>query len=174
MQEPIDFESEQFLRELEEKQKVRANKIEGVRTVLVVLSSRMMAFDRAALTQKIQSTYPQAAIFFRSTCGDHIGVPSPDRVDLLLDLSGPKERQGFFFSRKLKRIARVSVGRKKGYDRVFEETEAFYEKDFLSREREAQQGVLALAGIPIFPTGDTHPDRGKLTPLELPPLRKVQ
>lgn len=167
----IDPESERSLRELQDKEKIRSQKIDGAKTILIVLSSRAMALDRASLTQKVMTVYPQAAVFFRTTQGKPIGVPSPSQVDLLINFAGPRERQGFFFSRKLKKMGVVTVGRKKGYQRVFQEPERFDSIDMLARERIAQREVLALAGVPLFPSGDALPDRGKLTPLDLPPLR---
>lgn len=167
----IDPESERSLRELQDKEKIRTNKIAGVKTILIVLSSRAMALDRASLTQKVMTVYPQAAVFFRTTQGKPIGVPSPSQVDLLINFAGPKERQGFFFSRKLKGMGVVTVGRKTGYQRMFHEPENFQSLDMLARERIAQREVLALAGVPLFPSGDVLPDRGKLAALDLPPLR---
>ena len=45
--------------------------------------------------------------------------------------------------------------------------------DLLDRERVVQKHVLELAGIAFVQAGDTPPDRGKITPLELPPLARA-
>src|SRR5438045_3910346 len=85
----VDQDTEDSLHLLETAESFKANRIQGVRTVLVVLSSAAMVFDTEALRQKIILAYPDTAIFFRSTNGKALGVSSPRKVDLLIDLTGP-------------------------------------------------------------------------------------
>jgi hypothetical protein len=174
----IDPESKAFFEKMAEYEKVRANKVNGVKSVLVVMSSRGMVFDIESLKQKILLSYPEAAVFFRTTLGKPIGPIPPEHVDLLVDFTGPGQRQGLFYARKLRKLARTAVGRnagffrKKLYDRVFDEKAqaASLPVDQLKRERIVQRFVLEMAGVAFVPMGDVPPDRGKVTPLELPPL----
>jgi hypothetical protein len=176
-----DPESNHFLARMAELEKTKGNRVPGVRTVLLVLSSAGLVFDIEALRQKVLLSYPDAAVFFLTTLGKPIGLSAPGHVDLLIDFTGPRQRQGLFFSRKLRRAARVTVGRnaglfrKKIYDRVFDEKAqaSSLPKEVLERERQVQKEVLALAGVAYVPAGDALPDRGKLTPMELPPFAKL-
>lgn len=176
-----DPESTLFLARMAEQEKTKGNRIPGARTVLIVLSSAGMVFDVESLRQKVLLSYPDAAVFFLTTQGKPIGSLPPAHVDLLIDFTGPGQRQGLLFSRKLRRMARVTVGRnaglfrKKIYDRVFDEKAKVRELDreTLSRERQVQKEVLALAGVAFVPAGDTPPDRGKITPMDLPPFLKL-
>jgi hypothetical protein len=176
----MDPESKAFFEKMAEYQKVRANKVNGVKTVLIVISARGMVFDIESLRQKVLLSYPEAAVFFRTTLGKPIGALAPERVDLLIDFTGPRQRQGLFYARKLRKMARVAVGRnaglfrKKLYDRVYDEKAqlASLPVDLLKRERIVQRFVLEMAGVAFVPMGDVPPDRGKITPLELPPLAR--
>ena len=176
-----DPESEHFLQLMAEQQLVRANIVPGVRTVLVVISSKGMVFDLESLRQKISLAYPEAAIFFQTVLGKPLGPSSPNKVDLLIDFTGPGQRQWIFRARKLRSLARVAVGRNAGffrksiYNKVFDDKALPVEKplDVLSRERKVQREVLRLAGVAFVQAGDTPPDRGKVTPLELPPMLKL-
>ena len=140
-----------------------------------------MVFDVEALRQKVLLSYPDAAVFFLTTLGKPIGSPPPAHVDLLVDFTGPRQRQGFLFAKKLRRTARVTVGRnaglfrKKIYDRVYDEkaNAVSLDREVLKRERQVQREVLALAGVAFVPAGDTPPDRGKITPMDLPPFSKL-
>jgi hypothetical protein len=177
----LDPESKAFFERMAEYQKVRANKVNGVKTVLIVISARGMVFDIESLRQKVILSYPEAAVFFRTTLGKPIGALAPERVDLLIDFTGPGQRQGLFYARKLRKTARFAVGRnaglfrKKLFDRVFDEKAqaASLPVDMLKRERLVQRHILELAGVAFVPMGDVPPDRGKVTPLELPPLARV-
>jgi hypothetical protein len=175
----IDSESQTFLTHIEEERRARANQFSGVKTVLVVLSSKGMVYDVESLRQKIMLAYPNAAVFFLNTLGKPLGAQAPSRVDLLIDFTGPGERQGLFFARKLRRMARYAVGRNAGlfrkriFDRVVDEKSRTLPQEMLERERLIQREVLHLAGVPFAPMGDTPPDRGKVTPLELPPMRRL-
>jgi hypothetical protein len=178
---PFDAESEQFLNLLADQEKIRAQRVPGVRTVLVVLSAKGMVYDMESLRQKILLAYPDAAVFFRTTSGASIGVAAPNRADLLIDLTAPRSRQGIFYSRKLRGMARFAVGRNAGffrkgsYDRIFDEKDpkASVPSDQLARERYVQRQVLALAGIALAQMGDTPPDRGQSIALELPSLKRL-
>jgi len=167
-----------YLSALERTQRLRDQRVPGVRTVLVVLSSRGMVYDMESLRQHILLAYPDAAVFFRNTAGKAQGAPSPKQVDLLLDFTGPGQRQWFLFPRKLRKMARFAVGRNAGifrarlYDRIFDEN-ALDQSDpaqILDRERKVQTEVLALAGVPMVPAGNPTADRAKTIALELPPL----
>lgn len=177
----MDPESHLFLSRMAEQERTKSNRVPGVRTVLIVLSSAGMVFDVEALRQKVLLSYPDAAVFFVTTLGKPIGLSAPAHVDLLIDFTGPRQRQGLFYSKKLRRIARMAVGRNAGffrrkiYDRVFDEKAKASElpSEVLTRERQVQKEVLALAGVAFVPAGDTPPDRGKITPTELPPFAKL-
>lgn len=156
------------------------NKVPGVRTVLVVLSAAGIVFDIEAIRQKIVLSYPDAAVFFQTTGGGLVGPSVPHRVDLLIDLTGPRQRQPFFFPRRLRRMARFAVGRNAGffrkriYDRIFDEKTR--RRDFMGNileyERTVQREVLVAAGVLMGPVSETPPDRSASVPLELPPLKK--
>jgi hypothetical protein len=177
----LDSESTHFLALMAELERTKGNRVPGVRTVLVVLSSAGMVYDIEALRQKVLLSYPDAAVFFLTTTGKPIGSHAPGQVDLLIDFTGPRQRQGLLFAKKLRRIARVTVGRnagffrKKIYDRVFDEKakSSGLPSEVLERERHVQREVLALSGVAFVPAGDTPPDRGKITPMELPPFAKL-
>lgn len=179
--ESSDPESKAFLTLMAEQERMRNNRVPGVRTVLVVLSSAAMVFDVESLRQKIHASYPDAAVFFQTTLGKWIGSQAPHKVDLLIDFTGPRQRQGLFHSRKLRRMARVAVGRNAGlfrkriYDRIYDEKskDLNLSSEVLTRERFVQREVLGLAGVVFVQTGDTHPDRGKTIALELPPLARL-
>ncbi len=183
-QQPGDSETQALLTLLlEEQEKVRAKRVPNVRTVLVVLSSRAMVYDVEALRQKVVLAYPGAAVFFRTTKGRPVGATCPPHVDLLIDLTGPRQRQNWFYALGLRRMARVAVGRNAGLfrkrvydpDRIFDEKSPAIAKqlpeDLLARERFVQRQVLALAGVPLAQHGDATPDLGKSIALALPPLR---
>lgn len=176
-----DPESELFLEVLEEQERVRSNRIPSVSTVLIVLSAKGMVFDREALRQKVLLTYPDATVFFKTTLGSALGAQSPQNVDLVIDFTGPRQRQKFAHAARLRRMARFVVGRNAGflrkrrYDRIFDEKAlgARLPEHPLKRERIVQKGVLALAGVPLSQLGDTPPDRSFSIALELPPLKQM-
>lgn len=178
----LDPETLAFLQRLEEDERIRAHRVPGVRAVLVVLSTAGMVFDKESLRQKILLTYPDAKVFFITPLGKPVGTEAPREIDLLIDLTGPRQRQaGVFFPRKLRGRARVCVGRNAGilrehvYDRVFDETELRRSEryDQLDLERHVQRQVLALAGVPVAQQGDALPDRGQTIALRLPPIAKL-
>lgn len=176
----MDPETESVLKLLEAQEQIRKNRVSGVRTILVVLSSRAMVFDTESLKRQILFSYPDATIFFRTTMGKPIGPRSPHQVDLLIDLTGPRERQWIFIPRALRRMAKTAVGRNAGffrgnYDRIFDEkaTGVDLPGDLFARERYVQREVLALAGIALSQKGETPPDRGQTIALELPPMSRL-
>ena len=180
---PMDALSASSLARMAEQEASRSNRVPGVRTALVVLSSKGMVFDVESLRQKVLHSYPEAAIFFLTTLGKAIGTSAPNHVDLLIDFTGPGQRQGMFLARKLRRMSRLTVGRNAGlfrrkiYDKIFDEKAKAIAQalpaETLERERRVQREVLALAGVAFVPAGDSAPDRGKLTPMELPPFSKL-
>jgi hypothetical protein len=171
-----------YLSRIESELRAAAEKFPGVKTVLVVLSTTGMVYDVESLRQKVHLAYENAAVFFITTQGRAMGALAPRRVDLVIDFSGPGERGKAFHSFSLKARSRFAVGRNAGlfrtslYKRVFNEKDkalgARLPAEMLARERFVQAQVLRLAGIPFSPSGDTPPDRGKITPLELPPLQR--
>lgn len=176
----IDPESEAFLAQMAEPERIRANKVPGVRTVLVVLSSGGMVYDVESLRQRIFLSYPDSTVFFQTTQGSPLGAHSPQHVDLLIDFTGPGQRQKLLYAKKLRKMARMAVGRNAGllrkriYDRIFDEKTQMgsLPEEIFARERYVQKEVLNLAGVAFLPTGDTPQDRGKTVPLELPPLSR--
>ena len=174
----IDSESQAFLTIMGEQERLRNQRIPGVRSVLVVLSSAGMVFDLDSLRQKIKLGYPEATVYFMNTQGQAVDTLLPSHIDLLIDFTGPKSRQGVFFAKRLRRMARVAVGRNVGlfrkriYDRVLNEKADSKQTstDSLERERKTQRNVMALAGIAFVQSGDTPLDRAKTIALELPPM----
>ncbi|MBC7692077.1 MAG: hypothetical protein H7222_09925 [Methylotenera sp.] len=177
----LDAQSEGFLNLLSQEQLVRTHKVPGVKSVLVVLSSRGMVFDTESLRQKVLLTYPEAKVYFLTTIGKAIGTPVPKQVDLLIDFTGPGQRQGWFYARKLRSMARVAIGRNAGlfrakiYDQCFDDKAKLKDlpRDLLGRERLVQKQVLAMAGIPMAQHGDLTPDTGKTIALDLPSLKRT-
>ena len=178
---PLDCESQASLSQMALQEQVLLNRVKGVRFVLVILSSRGIVYDMESLRQKIVLSYPDVAVFFRNTCGSPIGPASPQYVDLLLDFTGPGQRQGLFYARKLRKMARFAVGRNAGffrkriYDRVFDELSqnSGTPSEMLQRERFVQKKVLNLGGVVFVQAGETHPDRGKTIALELPAMQRL-
>jgi len=171
-----------FVNALSEKELARRNRVPGVRTVLVVLSSAGLVYDVECLRQKILLSYPEAAVFFLNTDGSPFGVSPSEHFDLLIDFTGPGQRQPFLLAKKLRRMSRVAVGRPAGwfrkriYDRIFSEVPGKAanrppDLDALQRERQIQQGILNLAGVTFLPTGETAPDREREIPRELPSMQ---
>lgn len=174
----MDTESASALAIMGEQDRFRNSRIPGVRTVLIVLSARGLVYDTEALRQKVLLAYPEAAVFFVSTQGKALGASCPREVDLLIDFSGPGQRQKLFFAKKLRRMARVAIGRNAGlfrkriYDRVFDESSATaaLSGEMIERERQIQREVLHLAGIALAQAGDTPVDRAYSIALGLPPM----
>lgn len=178
---PSDEESRKFLSLMTEQDRIRGQRLPGIRTVLVVLSAAGMVYDMEALQQKILLSYPEAVTFFVTTNGKPLGVSAPKQIDLLIDFTGPRQRQSLFFAKRLRRMARIAIGRNAGlfrkrlYDRTFDEKalRAQLPGEHSSKERKVQREVLALAGIPFSQTGDTPADRGLTIALDLPPMRNI-
>ncbi len=178
----IDRESEIRLTQMAEQDDIVANRLTGVKFVLLVLSSRGMVYDLESLRQKIILSYPDSAIFFRTTDGEPIGAESPKKVDLLIDFTGPGQRQGFLYAHRLRSKARFAVGRNAGwfrkriYDRVYDETrdDSNIPDETLKKERFVQKKVLNLAGIAFVQAGDTPSDLGKTIALDLPGIQNLK
>ncbi len=175
-----DSESAASLQVLQEEEEVRRNRIENVRTILVVLSGRAVIFDDASLRQKIHLSYPDAKVYFMTTEAYPLGekLPSAAKIDLLIDFTGPGHRHKWLWARKLRARSRVCVGRPAGlfrehiYDRLSTELKrASLPRDVLERETLVQREVLALAGVPVSHKGISGKDQGKTIASRLPPLR---
>lgn len=171
-----DVESLQHLQTLGVEERIRKNRIENVKTVLVIFSSRSVAFDIDSLKQKIKMTYPEAKVYFESTQAYSIGEKAPEKLDLVIDFTGPLQRHKWFYSRQLRSRARVTVGRNAWffrehiYDRIFDEKTHDLPRDLLDREKFVQKEVLELAGVPISSQGTLGPDLSKKIALKLPAL----
>jgi hypothetical protein len=183
MRDEIDLESQSLLIHIQEQERVKANRVAGVRTVLLVLSAKGMVYDSHALRHEVRQAYPEAAVFFKTALGVPLGAAAPGHVDLLIDLSGAWERSPFFFARRLRRCGRVAVGRNVGlfsirkriYDRIYDEkaNAAALPVESTLRERFVQKKVLELAGVTLAFTGETPRDLGKSIALTLPPMQKL-
>ncbi len=177
----MDAETESLVKILDDQEKIRASRVPGVRTVLVILSSRGMVYDVEALRTKILISYPDSAVFFRTTRGDEMGAPAPSQVDLVIDFTGPGQRQNPFIAMKLRKTAPVVIGRNAGlfrkrvYDRVFDEKApgVALPKDLLQKERYVQRKVLEMAGVPLAQQGDALKDQSKSIALTLPPFQRL-
>jgi hypothetical protein len=140
-----------------------------------------MVFDTEALRHHVTLTYTGATVYFRTTDGKSVGPALKGSVDLLIDFTGPRQKQGIFYAKKLRRIARVAAGRnagffrKKIYDRVFDEKSqaTTLPTEMLRKERVVQKAVLASVGVALTQAGEALPDRGKLTPMESPQFKKL-
>jgi hypothetical protein len=156
-----------------------AKPFEGVKSVLVVLSSRAMAFDQAALRNHIHLAYPGTAVFFVSVSGDPVGVAAPGKVDLVIDFTEPKARQPILFAARMRSRGRFVVGRKAGlfvrkarYDRVYDQdSDSLVPRDYLDSESWAQRKVLELAGVPVRRQGGVTLDLGREIASHLPPMQ---
>jgi len=176
---PEDSDTVSTLKLLGDRHKTEANRIQGVRTVLVVLSTQYV-FDVDSLRQKILLGYSDAAVFFVTTSGKPLGVRSPKSVDLLIDLTGPGQRQGWFFAKRLRKLVRIAIGRNAGffrksvYDKIFDEKAESKNlpSDPNEKERQVQRKVLELAGVPFVRSGNPTPDRAKSMALDLPALNE--
>ncbi len=172
---PVGSHSEYYLHFLQSQKDSEGRLFSDIQTVLVVLSAAGMIFDLEGLRQKIIHAYPGAAVFFKSTSGDDMGTPAPQKVDLLIDLTGPRQRQGWFYAKKLRKQAKYAVGRnvglfrKKIYDRIYDEkAQIGLTRDILKREEIVQKEVLSLAGISFAPVSSATPDRSKEIARNLP------
>jgi hypothetical protein len=151
----------------------------GVRSVLVVLSSRAMAYDQSALRNLIGHSYPGSAVFFVSVSGDPVGVSAPSRVDLVIDFTEPKARQSIWFAPRLRSRAKFIVGRNTGwfyrrskYDRTYDQAaDAQNPRDYLESEQWAQKQVLEAAGVHVVRHGGLTQDLSKEIASALPPLQ---
>src|SRR5690242_16341766 len=97
----VDTESEACLTQILEQDEVLSHRVPGVKFVLIVLSAKGMVFDREALRQQVILAYPDAVVFFQTTVGKSIGPNPPDQIDLLIDFTGPGQRQGLFYAKKM-------------------------------------------------------------------------
>lgn len=170
---PEEVGSSFYLKTLEERRAVEKNKFENIKNILVVLSAGGMVFDVNALRLHIKNTYPQAVVFFQTTAGTILSPKTPDHpkdnYDLLIDLTGPRQKQGIFYSKKLKKISRFQVGRNAGffrkniYTRIFDEKPIMSQlpKEIFERERIVQKEVLSLAGIALMPASTITADLAK-------------
>ena len=177
----IDQESAACLSQISPNDEINTHRIANVKSVLVVLSARGMVYDRSGLRQKINHTYPGATVYFLSTSGSPMEATPPSFVDLIIDLTGPKQRQSLFFAKKMRKRGRVVVGRNAGffrkgsYDHIFDEklNARLVPKEMLEAERYVQKKVFGLAGVSFLQIGETPPDLGKTIALELPSMKRL-
>ena len=178
----MDSESLLSITQMADQKSVLANRFSDVKSILVIFSARGMVFDRQALLQKIHAAYPSAAVFFETTALKPVGAESPKTVDLLIDFTGPGQRQGWFAARGLRQRARFAVGRNAGllrkrlYDRVFDEKASVAEvpSEILQRERFIQKKVLALSGVAFAPVSDALEDLSRSIALDLPSMKSLK
>ncbi len=161
-------ETSKVFKELESITLLNDRRFTGVKTILVVLSSRSQTIDNESLRHHITLAYPEAAVFYTSVSGIPVGVDSPQAVDLVIDFTPPGARQHWGFARKMRKASRYCVGRDAGlfyrrnfYDRVYKDLRTDSIKDFHERERTAQRQVLELAGVAITKQSGVGPDLGK-------------
>lgn len=178
---PNESSSEFYLQLLQEQEKIKKNRIPGVKSVLFVLSYKGMAYDRDALKQKTHLSYPESTVFFAATSGKAVGPGYPEVVDLVIDFTPGGSWRNIFAPRKFKQMAKSIVGRAGGpfrariYDRVFDEEKNadVVRLDGLHREKEVQKRVLEMAGIAMIPVGETPRTIEKELPLKLPSMKNL-
>ena len=61
-----------------DQEKVLAKRSQEVKFILLVLSARGMVFDLEALRQKIFSSYPDAAVFFKTQWASPLALTSSE------------------------------------------------------------------------------------------------
>lgn len=172
-----DVETLHHLQTLSVEERVRQNRVENVKSILVIMSSRAVAFDVDALKQKIKMSYPEAKVYFESTLAYPMGEKAPADLDLVIDFTGPGQRHKWFYARQLRRRARVLVGRNAWffrehvYDRIFDENAHELPADLLHREKLVQKEVLELAGVPVSTQGNLGADLSKKIATRLPRLK---
>lgn len=175
----IDPESEASLARMVTQTQIANQKFPNVKFILFILSSRGMAYDVEGLRQRALLSYPDSVVFFQTSLQKPVGPSAPEEVDLVVDLTGSSERQGFWFGRRVRKMARYAVGRKTGfwrkrlYDRLYDESFPEVPQELLQKERFVQKRVLELAGISLAETGEALPDKGKTYALELPALQRL-
>jgi hypothetical protein len=178
----IDRESEIRLTQMAERDDVVGNRVTGVKFILIVLSSRGMVYDLESLRQKVLLPYPDSTVFFQTTQGQPIGPAAPKKVDLLIDFTGPGQRQSLLSAFFLRKKSRFAVGRNAGwfrrgrYDRIYDEMgeTGNLPEEILKKERFVQKKLLNLAGVAFVQAGDTPSDLGKTIALELPGIQSLK
>lgn len=129
----------------------------------IVLSGRGMVFDIEALRHSVRLCHPEAVVFFFSSLGKLQGGGRPPRkMDLLIDLTAPGQRERLGGALGWRFYAKRVVGRRHGwlrgllYDEVHPEaaSQKEFRGSFLPLEREMQEAVLRLAGIPPAQSGE--------------------
>jgi len=175
-----DLDSELSLERLSYETQILKKRMTGIKTVLVVLSARALAFDRDSLRAKIINAYPGSKVYFVSTLAIPIGETAPEFIDLVIDFTGPGQRHKWFFARKLRARAKHLIGRNAGffraysYDQVFDESnEPGVPTDPVHRERFVQTAMLERIGVPVTQRGTLLQDVSHDIALELPRFKKV-
>jgi hypothetical protein len=172
-----DVETLHHLQTLGIEERIRQHRVANVKSILVIFSSRSVAFDIDSLKQKIKMSYPEAKVYFESTLAYPMGERAPEKLDLVIDFTGPGQRHKWFYARKLRSRARVTVGRNAWffrehiYDRIFNEQEHELPEDLLAREKFVQKEVLELAGVPVSTQGTLGADLSKKIATKLPRLK---
>lgn len=165
----MDPDSQACLTAISTEEAAYANRLPGIKTVLIVMSASGMVFDESALIRQVQITYPDAKVYFMNPDGSALRQEAPSQVDLVIDFSGTSGRQPLFFAKSLRRRARIAIGRNAGlfrgniYDRTFNEKaeSAKLPTEMLSRETAIQKRILALAGISFVRSGKNTPALGE-------------
>lgn len=175
-----DLDSEKSLERLSYEAAILKNKLSSIKTVLIVLSARALAFDRESLSSKVKAAYPGSQVFFVSTLAKAIGDVAPEQIDLVIDFTGPRQRHKWFFARKLRSRAKYLIGRNAGffrpysYDKIFDEfVEPGVPEDPVHKERFVQTRILECVGIPVTQRGSLLQDASHDIALELPRFKKA-
>ncbi len=166
------------LAQIAESQQVSHSCFEKVIFILVILSAKGMPYSIEFLMKIILCSYPNSVIFFQTTSGQMIKAKTPEKIDLVVDFTGPRQRQKKILPRQWKNMTRFIVGRNWGsfrkhyYDRVLNEaSNHFYlPEKMLQYEKWVQRKVLGLAGIGWAQTSEIPKDQGKTIARTLPRL----
>lgn len=172
-----DSNTQRALRALLKRRELEKERFTGVKSILVVLSGRSMAFDFDSMRLYISLAYPGSDISFASTSGKAMFGEKIGSVDLLLDLSGPGTMQSFLFPLGMKRKSKHQVGRAFGllrarlYERLVSESDPAIPKDLMEREFFQQKKVFELAGVSFLPKSASARDASHTIAQELSELR---
>ncbi len=161
----LDPTTQRLMDHLAHEANVFSCKRENVSRILIIVSRRGMILDGAALEKTVHWAYPAASVAWAESWSKLV---RPEPVDLLIDLTAPRDWEGFWDAWRLRRLASWIIGRKAGwlrswlYDRVFDErAEPGLPAESLERERFVQKKLFSWVGIPFFHAAPPLPDLGK-------------